>query len=553
MLERSSNAGSRSSTRRRAGNERQDFIDGNGNGSRVGFRATAVTEMIVAAGLLILLVLPAPASAQYSWSSSIVDRGGSVGTGSSLAFDAQDRPHISYFDEGAGSVKYAAWDGASWRLETVDTRVRVTGRTTLVLDPEGRPHISFADGIEIRYAHSDGVSWHVSSVDLSYSDGPNSLALGRDRFPRIAYAWNTGVLRFARWNGSAWLAETVETDTVIARHISLALDRNDRPSISYQGNGNLRYATNRGAGWVFEVVDSSGGSGLFSRLALDSADEPRIAYYNDQRRDPFFATWDTIDRAWKREVIDPDGDAGWDIALVLDTFDYPHVSYYERITADLRYAYRLGSAWQWQVVDSNGVVGWYSSIALNGLGLPSISYFDWNNGALKFAESRNEFQVRTLGAAAVGLDRAALRGAVNALGSYPIAKVSFEWRMNGSQTWTRTPSSWIGSPVMFSAALANLTAGTVYEFRAVGESAGLIYHGDEVRFRTLTPPPPPAFPVVETVAALAIIAAALFGWFFLRFRHRDPGPRLTRRDGRQRNVQRGARGVVAPQRRRGPV
>ena len=225
---------------------------------------------VVSLFVVTILQIPAPVAGQLAWFPSVVDQGPSLGTHTSIAIDGQGRAHISYLDEGNGTVKYATQlAGGSWRIETVDRPSFVVGATSLALDAAGGPHISYVDGAHLRYASWDGRRWNISIVDFTYSEGTDSLAIGRDGFPRIAYAWDTGTLRFARWDGNTWNRETVETTTLIARYVSVALDPFDQAYLSYSGNGNLRYASEGDAGWSTEVVDTHPDTGWFSRLALD--------------------------------------------------------------------------------------------------------------------------------------------------------------------------------------------------------------------------------------------------------------------------------------------
>ena len=63
-------------------------------------------------------------------------------------------PHISYYDESNGHLKYATKTGSLWTNETVDTAVNVGGYTSLVLDGTGNPHISYRDfgNNDLKYA-----------------------------------------------------------------------------------------------------------------------------------------------------------------------------------------------------------------------------------------------------------------------------------------------------------------------------------------------------------------------------------------------------------------
>jgi hypothetical protein len=64
--------------------------------------------------------------------------------------------------------------------------------------------------------------------------------------PHISYYDYTSVnLKYARWTGSAWSVETVDSTGDVGDYTSLALDSEDRPHISYYDytNKNLKYAT----------------------------------------------------------------------------------------------------------------------------------------------------------------------------------------------------------------------------------------------------------------------------------------------------------------------
>ena len=137
-----------------------------------------------------------------TWHIETVDSDGTVGEYTSLALDAQDYPHISYFDASHLDMKYARWDGSAWQVETVDSEGHVGFHTSLALDATGNPHISY-------FAHHP-------IFDLKY----------------------------ARWDGSAWQIETVDSEGDVGMFTSLALDTAGNPHISYYDHTNfdLKYA-----------------------------------------------------------------------------------------------------------------------------------------------------------------------------------------------------------------------------------------------------------------------------------------------------------------------
>jgi len=168
---------------------------------------------------------------------------------------------------------------------------------------------------------------------------------------------------------------------------SIALDGDDHPHISYVNSidGDLRYARWTGSGWELQTVDSLGYVGWRSRIFLDVDDHPHIAYtsYDSitlEADDLKYAYWDGS--AWHFEGIDADAD--WP-SIALDTEGHPHISYYDTVKRDLKYVRWDGGAWIIQRIDTEEMVGQYSSIALDNEGQVHISYYDMTNGDLKYA------------------------------------------------------------------------------------------------------------------------------------------------------------------------
>lgn len=186
---------------------------------------------------------------------------------------------------------------------------------------------------------------------------------------------------------SAWQIETVDSDGNVGRSLSLCLDDNSNPHISYHEYadgryGNLKYAYYNGTSWRIERVENGGGlwdAGVDTSLALDKDGHPHISYGGHSNapklrgalkhiyHDGF--TWQPI------EVIDYVRYETTLSSLALDETNQAHVSYFDDANGTLKYARRSGSAWTVDIVDEVSCEGGSTSLALDSMGRPHISYY----------------------------------------------------------------------------------------------------------------------------------------------------------------------------------
>jgi len=311
-----------------------------------------------------------------------------------IALDSAGHPHVAY-----GEVKlYHAWhDGEDWQVEVVDPSYLVGAWAAIALDGDDHPHISYYnyDTGDLKYAQWNGSAWISETVDVE-GGWDSYIALDSNDRPHIAYRDALGfsgtALKYAHWNGSAWQIDTVEdlASTISSRNTTLALDGDDQPHISYSLSDSgddpdyLYHAYLDGGAWATETVKTARYIGE-NALALNSVGNPRIIYYaiddNAGRLD--YAWWDGSQ--WQNETLITFENLVGALSLALDGDDVPHASYYLSVDSSMHYAHRNGT-WQFETVESglNLAMGEIASLALDGAGQPHLLYL-LDNAVLKYA------------------------------------------------------------------------------------------------------------------------------------------------------------------------
>jgi hypothetical protein len=164
--------------------------------------------------------------------------------------------------------------------------------TSLALDSSDRPNIAYADldvSGSLRYARWTGSSWALETVDSSPDIVDCSLALDSQDHPHICYLLFSGglfsknidavdtvqaTLKYAHWTGSAWEIQIVDQETATAADMTVFDQKmnvlNQKMDVLNQKMDSLN--------GEFTAPQFPFYGGKFSSIAIDSNDLPDISY-----------------------------------------------------------------------------------------------------------------------------------------------------------------------------------------------------------------------------------------------------------------------------------
>jgi|GEM_PF-1635891 len=292
----------------------------------------------------------------------------------SLAHDSAGQPHVSYI--GPAGLMYAHDDGSGWITTTVDTSVAYIweGTTSIALDANDLPHISYYDDVDsqLKYARYDGTAWHIEELNTpSHGGGWNALDVDSQGRPHIVYQGHETYLHYTWFDGTAWQNEVIDGVYNAGYFNDLVLDEQDRPHvISSVALGPFRYIWHDGASWQMQSLSVEA---YYSALALDGAGRPHISVWTQNGSGDGELLYLRLDGTdWYITLLETVGGANWGkyTSIALDSFERPHVSY-ALAGGVLRYARRSGSTWQYETLPGTG---YYPAMVLDAAGRPWMAY-----------------------------------------------------------------------------------------------------------------------------------------------------------------------------------
>ncbi|HUW22248.1 MAG TPA: hypothetical protein VMW41_06315 [Candidatus Bathyarchaeia archaeon] len=265
------------------------------------------------------------------WVRERVDSAGHLGEESGIGVDSKGNVHISYNDITNGTLKYAKKAGGSWSIETVDKKSQshVT-ITSLALDAEENPHIAYIMestsqyGDAVKYASWDGSSWKIEEAAQGGSD--LYLALDSSDNPHIAFlkgSQGNKKIYYTRKISGTWKTEVVDLSTVAEGDCGIDTDSKNYPHITYHdySKAAIKYAKWDGISWQIQTVAVNVGKQEGLRLATDSQDNPHLVYVDVKKEKLVHAFFDQ--KSWTKEIISKMGIP----SIAIDSLNRVHVSH----------------------------------------------------------------------------------------------------------------------------------------------------------------------------------------------------------------------------------
>ncbi|OPL19554.1 MAG: hypothetical protein AVO35_10350 [Candidatus Aegiribacteria sp. MLS_C] len=317
-----------------------------------------------------------------------------------LEFDSEGNPCICYVESETKILRFATRGDSGWEIVSVPTGSdRRVFEVSFELDSFDNPHIAFTSRDDtssvLMYAYKDGIGWHIDTIDERDDPGGYiSLALDSNDVPYVSYTighTDPGV-RYARRDGTTWIAETLAAATgEWGGGVAMGVDGENRPAVVYydwDNSGSMEVLRWSSSSWRFDVIDSDlghlGGIGL--AVMYDAQDALHVAYFDDSAHSLMHAKWDGSN--WSITTIDRGiGDYGGFASIVIDEDCNPYISYFDYNRETLMYARYDGVSWITEnIIDGIGIFPGSSSIALNQDGSLWLAYFNFEDKTLNYTE-----------------------------------------------------------------------------------------------------------------------------------------------------------------------
>ncbi len=315
-------------------------------------------------------------------------------SGTSMALDDSNEPHIAYYDMAASRLRYVRHELGVWNDEEVAiVNSDSFGRSSIAFDGAQRPHILYYNALEralgatlrseARMARRDSTwtTWRIAGGGLSDLWGVSSLALlfDGDDLSRwlLSYSFRDTTPPSATDIGVRSTAPFPDGGYDHLLNGSFAIGETGNIHVVYRtvGPANLlRHAMYDGTSWTAETVDIGTTAG--TSIVLGPSDVVHIAYGRGVDGELAYAT--NAGGSWAITPIDTVAGTGMTghglfTSIDLDSDGHPHIASAVG-TLQLRYAHFDGSSWTRELADRTGSPGVYPTLIVDDLDRVHLSF-----------------------------------------------------------------------------------------------------------------------------------------------------------------------------------
>lgn len=342
-----------------------------------------------------------------NWTIMTVDSSGAVGEYSSIAFDSEDRAHISYHDSTNSDLKYATSEGPQSPWSEPFTLGTDASSPKMVFDSNDNYHVVYSDssynftGIKYTSSINEGI-WSTPVIIAAQSLSPDIAIDSSDNLHVSYHDLTNGSLNYIKWSsststwGNSVVLDGSSSSSTVGGANTIKIDSDGHIHITYYDStaDNLKYIEYfDGQGYWSNpiILDNRTNVGMGPSLAIDSEDNLHVAYIiiedansNCDFDSVGYMRYDNLLGSWSNPVTI---DCGGSPSLALDSNDNLHVSYVDDTNFNLMYTSDIGHSGTWNtplVLDNSEIVGFSSSLGIDSNDNLHVAYYDYGNSNLGY-------------------------------------------------------------------------------------------------------------------------------------------------------------------------
>ncbi|WP_224364594.1 hypothetical protein [Hyalangium versicolor] len=271
------------------------------------------------------------------------------GVNASIAAGSDGTLHLTYFEIGEHRLMHATYAQGHWSFEPIRRWYNTFGSfQALAMGPGNTPWVLYARGSDpgLDFVRRTPSGW-VSEKVLEHTPTGTDFATDAFGHAHLCFTREDGGLAHGVRRGDRWFFQDVDTNPNAGTACAIAVDGRGRPHIAYyqKDSGDLRYAAWDGTAFQLTTVDTGGTADVGSSLALalDTRGQPRIAYYDATARDLKYAV--ATSGGWTVKAVLTAGNVGRNPALTLDAQGRAFISFWSESAYRVRYAREGDAGW----------------------------------------------------------------------------------------------------------------------------------------------------------------------------------------------------------------